>query len=76
MVSSIAASVGTTAAPALDLAFSANSQFLYVLNGGPTGYGGITGYKVYGDGSLSQVTSISSTKLAASQQDWQQLKHA
>ncbi len=39
--------------PALDLAFSLNSQFLYVLNGNS-----ITGFKVYNDGSLSQVTSI------------------
>jgi len=41
--------------PTLDLAFSKNSQYLYALNGGS-----ITGFKVYNDGSLWQVTSVSS----------------
>jgi len=58
LLSTAAATVSS--APALDLAFSAHSQFLYVLNGN-----GITGFKVYGDGSLSQVTSISSSSLAS-----------
>ncbi len=39
--------------PTLDLAFSKWSNFLYVLAGGY-----ITGYQVFGDGSLLQVTSI------------------
>jgi 6-phosphogluconolactonase len=43
----------TTQIPALDLAFSANSQFLYVRNGG-----NITGYQVFSDGSLSTVTIV------------------
>ncbi len=41
--------------PTLDLAFSKNSQYLYALNGGS-----ITGFKVYSDGSLWQVTTVSS----------------
>ncbi len=52
LLSSIAAK---TNIPALDLAFSSHSQFLYVLNGGS-----ITGFKVYNDGSLWQITSVSS----------------
>ncbi len=46
--------------PTLDLAFSRNSQFLYALNGGS-----ITGFKVYNDGSLWQVTSVSSVPASA-----------
>ena len=41
--------------PTLDLAFSKDSQYLYALNGGS-----ITGFKVYNDGSLWQVTTIDS----------------
>jgi 6-phosphogluconolactonase len=60
LISSVAATVN---APALDLAFSKHSQFLYVLsaNGGQS----ITGFKVHEDGSLSQVTSVSSVNLVA-----------
>jgi 6-phosphogluconolactonase (cycloisomerase 2 family) len=60
LTSSIAATVPS---PALDLAFSKHSQFLYVLsaNGGMS----ITGFKVDEDGGLSQVTSISSGNLVA-----------
>jgi len=53
--------------PTLDLAFSKNSQYLYALNGGY-----ITGFQVYPDGSLWQITSVntgvaaSATGLAAS----------
>ncbi|MGO8805063.1 MAG: lactonase family protein [Candidatus Bathyarchaeia archaeon] len=50
LISSIAAK---TNIPCLDLAFSKNSQFLYALNGGY-----ITGFQVYPDGSLSQVTTV------------------
>ncbi len=57
LLSSIAAK---TNIPALDLAFSKNSQFLYALN---DGY--ITGFQVYSDGSLWQVTSVN-TGFAAS----------
>ena len=57
LVSSIAAK---TNIPTLDLAFSKHSQFLYTLNGGS-----ITGFKVYSDGSLWQVTSVSSVPAAA-----------
>ena len=46
--------------PTLDLAFSKNSQFLYALNGGS-----ITGFKVFNDGSLWQVTSVSSVPASA-----------
>ena len=46
--------------PTLDLAFSKNSQFLYALNGGS-----ITGFKVYNDGSLWQVTTVSSVPALA-----------
>ena len=49
---SVAASVP---APALDLALTRGSEFLYVLNGGA----GITGFEVHSDGSLSKVTTIS-----------------
>ena len=60
LTSSIAATVPS---PALDLAFSKHSRFLYVLsaNGGMS----ITGFKVDEDGSLSQVTSVSSGNLIA-----------
>lgn len=47
-------STTTVSGPALDLAFSRHSRFLYVLNGN-----GITGFKVDEDGSLSQMTSVS-----------------
>lgn len=47
--------------PTLDLAFSKRSQFLYALNGGS-----ITGFKVYNDGSLWQVTSVNSVPASAS----------
>ena len=47
--------------PTLDLAFSKNSQFLYVLNGGS-----ITGFQVYSDGSLWKVTSVGSVPASAS----------
>jgi 6-phosphogluconolactonase len=47
--------------PTLDLAFSKHSQFLYALNGGS-----ITGFKVFNDGSLWQVTSVSSVPASAS----------
>jgi 6-phosphogluconolactonase len=50
----------TTKVPCLDLAFSNHSQFLYALNGGY-----ITGFQVYPDGSLWQVTSVN-TGFAAS----------
>jgi 6-phosphogluconolactonase len=64
LLSSVAATVN---APALDLAFSEHSRFLYVLNGdnGVGIKGGITGFKVDEDGSLSQVTSVSSVNLVA-----------
>lgn len=58
LLSSIAAN---TTIPTLDLAFSKNSQFLYTLNGG-----NITGFQVYNDGSLWQVTSVSSVPASAS----------
>lgn len=63
LVSAIAAKMKT---PALDLAFSKNDRFLYVLNGDS-----ITGFRVYSDGSLSWTTSVnavpgSATGLAAS----------
>ncbi len=54
LLSSVAATINV---PALDMAFSHHSQFLYVLNGNSPA--GITGFKVYPDGSLSQVTSVS-----------------
>jgi 6-phosphogluconolactonase (cycloisomerase 2 family) len=52
LFSSIAATVNI---PALDLAFSALSKFLYVLNGNS-----ITGFQVYNDGSLASVTTVNS----------------
>jgi 6-phosphogluconolactonase len=58
LLSHIAAKVGV---PALDLAFSVHSQFLYVLNGDS-----ITGFKVYNDGSLSQITSINTLPASVS----------
>jgi DNA-binding beta-propeller fold protein YncE len=63
LVSSVAANLNI---PTLDLAFSKHSQYLYALN---DGY--ITGFQVYPDGSLMQVTTIntgfasSATGLAA-----------
>ena len=57
LVSSIAAK---TVVPTLDLALSKHSQFLYALNGGS-----ITGFKVYSDGSLWQVTSVSAVPAAS-----------
>lgn len=62
LFSSIAA---TTGIPALDLTLSNGSGFLYCLNGNA-----ITGFKVYSEGSLSQVTTVnglpaSTTGLAA-----------
>lgn len=47
--------------PTLDLAFSKHSQFLYALNGGS-----ITGFQVYNDGSLWQITKVSSIPVSAS----------
>ena len=47
--------------PTLDLAFSKHSQFLYALNSGS-----ITGFKVFNDGSLWQVTSVNSVPASAS----------
>jgi 6-phosphogluconolactonase len=63
LVSAISAKMNV---PALDMAFSNNDRFLYVLNGDS-----ITGFKVYSDGSLSWATSVnavpgSATGLAAS----------
>jgi hypothetical protein len=62
LFSSIAAKVNV---PALDLAFSTGSRFLYTLNGND-----ITGFQAYSDGSLSWVTTVtglptSTTGLAA-----------
>jgi len=62
LFSSVAATVNI---PALDLAFSSGSKYLYVLNGNS-----ITGFQVYDDGSLSWVTTVnglapSATGLAA-----------
>ena len=62
LFSSIAAKVNV---PALDLAFSTSSKFLYTLNGNH-----ITGFQAYSDGSLSWVTTVtglpaSTTGLAA-----------
>ena len=53
LFSSVAAK---TSIPALDLAFGGNhhNQFLYVLNGNS-----ITTFQVYGDGSISQASSVS-----------------
>ncbi|MGD2066266.1 MAG: hypothetical protein PVI43_03745, partial [Candidatus Bathyarchaeota archaeon] len=53
----------TVPSPALDLAFSKNSRFLYALSsdGGQT----ITGFKVLWNGNLQQVTSINSADLVA-----------
>jgi 6-phosphogluconolactonase len=56
--SSIASS---TAIPALDLAFSAHSQYLYVHDGTS-----ITGYQVFSDGSLSTVTTVTGLPSSAS----------
>ncbi len=47
--------------PTLDLAFSKHSQFLYALNGGS-----ITGFKVYDDGSMWQIATVSSVPGSAS----------
>jgi len=62
LFSSVAATVNI---PALDLAFSTGSKFLYTLNGNDT-----TGFQVHPDGSLSWVTTVtglpaSTTGLAA-----------
>ena len=46
--------------PTLDLAFSKNSQCLYALNSSS-----ITGFQVYSDGSLWQVTLVSSVPASA-----------
>jgi 6-phosphogluconolactonase len=43
-----------TAVPSLDMSFSQNSHFLYVRNGGA-----ITGFQVFPDGSISQITMVS-----------------
>ena len=51
LISSVDAAVNI---PALDLAFSEGSHYLYSLNGNS-----ITGFWVHHDGSLTQVTSIS-----------------
>lgn len=51
LFSSIAAKVST---PALDMDFTPDNAFLYVLNGNS-----ITGFQVYNDGSLWQVTNTS-----------------
>jgi 6-phosphogluconolactonase len=50
-----------TAIPALDMAFSQNSQFLYVRNGAV-----ITGFQVFSDGSISSITSVSGLASSAS----------
>ena len=50
-----------TAIPALDIAFSQNSQFLYVHNGNM-----ITGFQVYSDGSISSITSANGIVSSAS----------
>jgi 6-phosphogluconolactonase len=42
-----------TLVPTLDLAVSGNDQYLYALNGGE-----ITGFQLYPDGSLAQISSI------------------
>ena len=59
-LSLLKSAAATVSPPSLDLAFSKNSQFLYVLNGGS-----ITGFKVSHDGSLSQVTSASGVPASA-----------
>jgi 6-phosphogluconolactonase len=51
LFSSVAA---RTAVPTLDMAFSHNSQFLYVRNGAT-----ISGYQVFSDGSISLITTAS-----------------
>ncbi len=43
-----------TAIPSLDMAFAQNSHFLYVSNGGM-----ITGFHVYANGAISQITTVS-----------------
>lgn len=58
LVSSIEAK---TNVPTLDLAFSRHSLFLYALNAGS-----ITGFRVFNDGSLWQVTSVNSVPASAS----------
>jgi 6-phosphogluconolactonase len=58
LTSSIAAS---TAIPALDLAFGANGQFLYVHDGNS-----ITGYSIHQGGSLSTITTVNGVPAAAS----------
>jgi 6-phosphogluconolactonase (cycloisomerase 2 family) len=58
LFSSVAAQ---TLKPTLDLTFSNNNQFLYVLNGGQ-----ITSFQVYPDGSISQVSATAAGGLPAS----------
>ena len=58
LVSAIAAKMNT---PALDMAFSKHDRFMYVLNGDS-----VTGFKVYADGSLFWVTSVSAVPGSAS----------
>lgn len=48
-----------TAVPTLDLAFSTGSQFLYAINGNA-----ITGYQVYPDGSLTNVTYVNNLPMS------------
>ena len=57
LFSSVAAQ---TAVPALDMAFSQNSQFLYIRNGGM-----ISGYQVFSDDSISWITSLSAIPSSA-----------
>jgi 6-phosphogluconolactonase len=58
LFSSVAAK---TSIPTLDLAFSSNDQYLYVLNGGQ-----ITSFQVYPDGSIYQVSTTAAGGLPAS----------
>ncbi len=58
LFSSVAAQ---TLKPALDMAFSSNNQFLYVLNGGQ-----ITSFQVYPGGSIFQVSATAENGLPAS----------
>ncbi|MDA4130890.1 MAG: lactonase family protein [Thaumarchaeota archaeon] len=50
-----------TAIPALDMAFSHKSEFLYLRNGAS-----ITGFRVFSDGSISSIASISGIASSAS----------
>lgn len=58
LMSSVAAH---TAIPSLDMAFSYNSQFLYIRNGAT-----ITGFQVFPDGSILSFTSVSGITASAS----------